>query len=121
MRKAFGYAWCTGANLFYVLVVAYILGRVPERGTTIILSSLGLIYVAMRSAAVMQVLNTQAVNIELAKSLDDIRSALGLERQITDFDTMQTAVSTIRNKLFIEIISFIPVTLICLFFLLENL
>jgi hypothetical protein len=54
MGKAFGYVRLALINLFYVLVVLFVFSRLQERGLTIIVSILGVLYVTVRAQAILR-------------------------------------------------------------------
>jgi hypothetical protein len=59
--KIIGYIWRVITNLFYLAVVMYALGELHGRKETLIVSTLGLIYVTIRTIAWGQFIATLGV------------------------------------------------------------
>jgi hypothetical protein len=74
--KILGYIWRVLTNLFYLAVVAYALDGLRGRTETLIISTLGMIYVTIRSIAWGQFVAMLGTNTALQLQLDAIQARL---------------------------------------------
>jgi hypothetical protein len=74
--KIVGYTWRVLVNLFYLAVVMYALDQLHGRTETLIISTLGLIYVTIRTIAWGQFIAMLGTNSALQIQLDTIQARL---------------------------------------------
>jgi hypothetical protein len=122
-QKAFGfvgYAWLVITNLFYLAIVAFVLSRTSELDPklTIVIATLGLIYVTVRGIGMGQFLAFAPSLIGIAKSLDELKGRSG-ERLMTGEDYVRAEMQLKRGqiKFYIQSLFLSLTSLICLFFI----
>ena len=109
--KIVGYIWRVIVNLFYLAVVMYALDKLHDRTETLIISTLGLIYVTIRTIAWGQFIAMLGTNSALQIQLDTIQARLD-----GTFDPVMPAeeitalqkswqVKSVINSIFLAIIS----------------
>lgn len=74
--KIVAYIWRVLVNLFYLVVVMYALDKLHDRTETLIISTLGPIYVTIRTIAWGQFMGMLATNLALQVQLDTIQARL---------------------------------------------
>ena len=74
--KIVGYIWRVLINMFYLAVVVYALDSLHGRAETLIISTLGMIYVTIRSIAWGQFIAMLGTNTALQLQLDAIQARL---------------------------------------------
>ena len=82
VEKAFGivgYAWLVITNLLYLAIIAYVLDRTNQLDPklTIVIATLGLVYVTIRGLAMSQFLAFAPALVGIAKSLDELKGRGG--------------------------------------------
>jgi hypothetical protein len=112
--KIVGYIWRVITNLFYLALVLYALDQLRGRTETLIISTLGLIYVTIRTIAWGQFIAMLGTNSALQVQLDTIQARLD-----GTFDPMMLAEeitalqSTWRVKWVIDSIFLAIISLLC--------
>jgi hypothetical protein len=91
--KIVGYIWRVIVNLFYLAIVLYALDKLHDRTETLIISTLGLLYVTIRTIAWGQFMGVLATNSALQVQLDTIQARLD-----GTFDPMPTGETTALRK-----------------------
>lgn len=69
-KKWLRWSWCVFGNLIYVAVVLFVFSKVEERFLTIIVSLIGLVFVAIRQTHLSRFLETGPLLINLSKKID---------------------------------------------------
>ena len=123
--KAITYIWRVLVNVFYVAVVVYVLQRTNQKdpNLTVIIATLGLVYTVIRSIAIGQFNATLPMFVNLSKTMDEIKEAIGAKRSMVaeDYVATEQRMQTVQIKLMIEGLFLAIVNLICLFALFVSL
>jgi hypothetical protein len=109
-----GYLWCTTVNVFYFLVVAAVLPSINEAMKKSIISVLGLIYVTMRTTAIIQGIAYSNVIAAFDGRLDKLEYRLDASFEMPDRRKVGSAISYQHNKLYIELFFLSLISLVCL-------
>jgi hypothetical protein len=112
--KIVGYIWRVITNLFYLAVVLYALDRLHGRTETLIISTLGLIYVTIRTMAWGQFLATLGVTAGLQMQLDTIQARLDGTFDPMSADEIEASRNTWHVKWIIDMIFLAIISLFCL-------
>ena len=121
VQKAFGlvgYAWQIVTNLLYLAIVALVLSRTSELDPklTIVIATLGLIYVTVRGLAMSQSLAFTPVLLGIAKALDELKGRGGKRLATSEEYVMAEAqLKRGRIKFYIQSLFLSLTSLICLF------
>ncbi len=90
VRKALGYLWLIASNIFSIFVTIYVLDRLHDRSLTIIVSVLGLIYVAIRSHSIVSGMISANVFLGLVKGFVAVEAQLKGEQPDLIEETIRT-------------------------------
>ena len=113
--KIVGYSWRVITNLFYLVVVMYALNELHGRTEILIISTLGLIYVTIRSIAWGQFLAMLGTNSALQVQLDAIQGRVdGNFVPTMPADEIEALQSTWRVKWIIDSIFLAIISLVCI-------
>jgi hypothetical protein len=116
MWTALGYAWRVTTQIFYFLVVWYVLEQLHDRLESVIIPVLGLLYVAVRSAA----LSVSWTTIHIGVALDEINERLKTlcnatyQREKEVSDEIQRRFKQTNFRLYIELGGQSLIGLLCL-------
>jgi hypothetical protein len=113
--KIIGYIWRVITNLFYLAVVMYALGELHGRKETLIVSTLGLIYVTIRTIAWGQFIATLGVTAGLQMQLDTIQARLDGTFDPMPTEDIKNAQNTWHVKWIIDSIFLAIISLLCIF------
>jgi hypothetical protein len=113
--KIIGYIWRVISNLFYLAVVMYALDQLHGRTETLIVSTLGLIYVAIRTIAWGQFIGTLGVTAGLQIQLDTIQARLDGTFDPMPTEAIKAAQNTWHVKWIIDSIFLAIISLLCIF------
>jgi hypothetical protein len=121
-QKAFGavgYAWQVITNLFYLAVIAFVLNRTSQLDPklTIIVATLGLIYVTIRGLAMSQTLAFTPALLGIARGIDELKALGGGKRDATsqDYVAAIAQLKRSRTKVYIQSLFLSLTSIICLF------
>jgi hypothetical protein len=121
VQKAFGfvgYAWQIITNLLYLAIIAFVLDRTHQLDPklTIVIATLGLVYVTIRGLAMSQSLTFAPVLLGIAKSLDELKGRGG--KRLATSEEYATAEAQLKRgqiKFYIQSLFLSLTSLICLF------
>jgi hypothetical protein len=117
------WGWRIGENIFYVLVVWYVLSHLHARPENIIVPVLGLIYVALRTAGI----RLGQMTLQHALALDGIEQRLRIlsdanyRRDPDELKEIERMKARLTGDILIQSISLSVVSLICVWFLFDAL
>jgi hypothetical protein len=112
--KIVGYIWRVIVNLFYLAVVVYALDQLRGRTETLIISTLGLIYVTIRTIAWGQFIAMLGTNSALQLRLDTIQARLdGTFDPIMPAEEIAALQKTWQVKWIIDSIFLAIISLLC--------
>jgi hypothetical protein len=109
-----GYLWCVALNVFYFLVVAAVLLGINNAMEKSIVSVLGLIYVTIRTTAIIQGIAYTNVIAAFDGRLDKIEYRLDASFEMPDRRELRSALSYQHNKLYIDLFFLSLIGLACL-------
>jgi hypothetical protein len=121
VQKAFGlvgYAWQIGVNLLYLAIIAFVLNRTSQLDPklTVVIATLGLIYVTVRGLAMSQFLASAPALLGIAKSLDELKGRGGKRLATTeDYVIAEAQLKRGQIKFYIQSLFLSLTSLICLF------
>lgn len=117
------WGWRIGENIFYVLVVWYVLSHLHARPENIIVPVLGLIYVALRTTGI----SLGQLTLQHALALDGIEQRLRVlsdanyRRNPGELKEIERMKTRLTGNILIQSISLSIVALICVWFLFDAL
>jgi hypothetical protein len=112
--KIVGYIWRVITNLFYLAAVIYALGELHGRMETLIISTLGLIYVTIRTIAWGQFMGTLGMTAGLQIQLDAIQARLDGTFDPTPAYEIKALHNTWQVKWIIDGIFLAIISLLCI-------
>jgi hypothetical protein len=112
--KIVGYVWRIITNLFYLAVVVYALDSLRGRTETLIISTLGMIYVTIRSIAWGQFIAMLGTNTALQVQLDAIQARLDGTFDPVPAEDMEQAKKVWTVKWIIDTIFLALISLLCI-------
>ena len=121
VQKAFGfvgYAWLVVTNLLYLAIIAFVLNRTSELDPklTIVIATLGLVYVTIRGLAMSQALASAPALLGIAKSLDELKGRGGKRLATSeDYALAEAQLKRAQIKVYIQSLFLSLTSLICLF------
>ena len=122
IQKAFGfvgYAWQIITNLLYLAIIAFVLDRTHalDPKLTIVIATIGLVYVAIRGLAMSQGLAVAPALLGIAKSLDELKGRGGGKQLATseDYALAEAQLKRGQIKFYIQSLFLSVTSLICLF------
>jgi hypothetical protein len=121
VEKAFGlvgYAWQIGVNLVYLAIIAFVLDRTHQLDPklTIVIATLGLIYVTVRGLAMLQAMALFPTLLGIAKSLDDLKGRGGKRIETPEgYAIVEAQLKRGKIKFYIQSVFLSLTSLICLF------
>lgn len=113
------WVWWTAINVFYLLVVWYVLEQLSSRPEKVIVPILGLIYVTIRSIAY----SNGYIIIQLALILDDTNNNLNrlidpsYERDLEQLNVTTKRMQSNQALSYVDLAGFGLNSLLCLFYL----
>ena len=113
------WAWRIAANVFYLLVVWYVLDQLPGGPEKIIVPILGLIYVRIRSVGY----GNAHRGLQLALVLNDIDSKLnrlldpGYQRDLEELRENRRVMGSVQARSYVDLAGFGLISLLCLWYL----
>jgi hypothetical protein len=121
VEKAFGfvgYAWQIITNLLYLAIIAFVLNQTNQLDPklTIVIATLGLVYVTIRGIAMSQFLTFFPLLLGIAKSLDELKGPGG-KRQASseDYAMAEAQLNRGQIKFYIQTLFLSLTSLISLF------
>lgn len=96
------YTWRVAVNLFYLAVVGAVLMGIQNPSEKATIAVLGLIYVAMRSQAIIQALHYSSALTAVSERLDQIYWRLDGSYEMPDYAEVRSAVERGHIKLYID-------------------
>jgi hypothetical protein len=121
VEKAFGlvgYAWQIGVNLLYLAIIVWVLSRTSQLDPklTIVVATLGLIYVAIQGQGMSQAQAFSPLLIGIAKSLDELKGPGGKRIDTPEAYAMaEKQLKRGRIKFYIQGLFLSLTSLICLY------
>jgi hypothetical protein len=112
--KALGYIWRVLVNLFYLFVVGAVLIGISAPMERAIIAVLGLIYVTIRMQAISQGIATSSIVALFQEQIDEIRYHVDGTFEVPNRADQQSALGTIRAKLYIDAFFLSIISLACL-------
>lgn len=101
-------------NLLHLIVVVAVLAGIRDPSERAITSLLGMLYVTIRSQAVMREITDSDVAFAITKKLDLIYYQLDHSFEIPDKRAARTAIATEQVKLYIDAVFLFLISLACL-------
>ena len=120
-QKAFGlvgYAWLVVTNLLYLAIIAFVLSRTRELDPklTIVIATLGLVYVTVRGLAMSQAITFAPALMGIAKSLDELKGRGGKRLGTSeDYAVAEAQLKRGQIKVYIQSLFLSLTSLICLY------
>ena len=114
--KLLVFGWRTCVQIFYVGVTLYVFSRLQNNQETLMVALFGLIYVAIRSIAIGNVMFLRGIVIAFQGEIDAIKVAVIPEFQI-DLEARKDAAEAIKktnHKLWFDYAGLSVISLICL-------
>ena len=120
-QKAFGivgYAWLVITNLFYLAIVVIVLEGTHKLDPklTVVVATLGLVYVAIRTLAMSQSMALVPMLVGIAKSVDELKGPRG--KRLATSEEYAVAEAQLKRghiKFYIQSLFLFLTSLICLF------
>jgi hypothetical protein len=112
--KIVGYVWRVITNLFYLAVVVYALDSLRGRTETLIISTLGMVYVTIRSIAWGQFIAMLGTNTALQIQLDAIQARLDGAFDPVPAEDLEQAKKVWTVKWIIDTIFLALISLLCI-------
>lgn len=116
--RVVAYTWRIAVNIFYVIVVIVVLMDIKNPSEKAIVSVLGLIYVLIRSQAILQAISDSTVMAAIGERLDQIYYHIDHSFEMPDAKAAKAAIETAHIKLYIDgvFLSFISIACLWAFF-----
>jgi hypothetical protein len=111
--KFLGYVWRVLTNLFYLAMVIYALSSLNGRLETLIISTLGMIYVTIRTIAAGQMMFNLATTTAMQAQLETIRARLDGLFDPTPADEVEDLKKAMSVKWGIDMVFLAIISLLC--------
>jgi hypothetical protein len=121
VQKAFGlvgYAWQIGLNLLYLAIIVFVLSRTSQLDPklTIVMATLGLIYVAIQSHGISQAMSFASSILGISKSLDELKGRGGKRLDTPEgYAIAEAQLKRLQPRLYIQSLFLFLTSLICLY------
>lgn len=112
--KILGYIWRVLTNLFYLAIVGYALASLNGRLETLVISTLGMIYVTIRTIAAGQMMFHLATTSAMQVQLEAIRARLDGLFDPTPTDDIEDLKKTMSVKWAIDMVFLAIISLLCI-------
>lgn len=109
-----GYIWRVVINLFYLAIVLFTLNELRGRTETLVISTLGIIYVTIRTIAWGQFIATLSVTAALQSQLNTIQARLDGTFDPIPADEIEAIQKAWHIKWIIDVIFLGIISLLCM-------